>query len=223
MAQSSANSKSLFDLATVKYGELKAIDHSIPSARRLKLAMPDATPEIIDSVITNQLALIANRIGSDLFASMPAAVLEQFAVMAITRGHDGAGMISDLISSFMVAYQTPETSAKAIQHLIGLKGLRTNATEVNNPVPAPVLKAYQVGETDIVAAYDPAGAIETLQKFNGDPSCTFDLDEVNLISDDMLDCRTGYDNDEKEIVVLEQTLREQMAELTEPGYLHGWE
>lgn len=84
------------------------------------------------------------------------------------------------------------------------------------------LFAYQVGDNDIVAAYDPAGAIQVLCEFNG---CGNDFDEndVELVSDKMLDNTEAFDVDEGKAFTLEKTLRQELAELAEPAYLHGWE
>lgn len=86
------------------------------------------------------------------------------------------------------------------------------------------LKAYQVGDNDIVAAYDPVGAIAVLCEFSG--CCQpddFDERDVELVSDKVLDSTEAYDQDEGKVVALEQTLRQELAALTEPAYLHGWE
>lgn len=84
------------------------------------------------------------------------------------------------------------------------------------------LIAYQVGDNDIVAAYDTTGAIQVLEDFtNG--GYDFDEDDVELVSDKMLDNTEVYDQDEGKIVTLDKTLRQELAELTEPAYLHGWE
>jgi hypothetical protein len=85
------------------------------------------------------------------------------------------------------------------------------------------LKAYQVGDNDIVAAYDPAGAIQVLCNFGGFPDDEFQIDEVVAVSDALLDNRQAFDQDEGQVVTLEKSLREELAALTEPGYLHGWE
>lgn len=85
-----------------------------------------------------------------------------------------------------------------------------------------VLRAYQVGDNDIVAAYDPAGAIKVLSDFAGYGD-DFDESEVDLVSDKMLDNTEAFDIDEGKTITLEKTLRQELAELTEPAYLHGWE
>lgn len=84
------------------------------------------------------------------------------------------------------------------------------------------LFAYQVGDNDIVAAYDPAGAIKVLSDFAGYGD-DFDESEVDLVSDKMLDNTEAFDIDEGKTITLEKTLRQELAELTEPAYLHGWE
>lgn len=39
----------------------------------------------------------------------------------------------------------------------------------------------------------------------------------------LLDNREAFDQDENQTLTLEKTLREELAALTAPGYLHGWE
>ncbi|MCY1359450.1 hypothetical protein D9M69_460210 [compost metagenome] len=90
-------------------------------------------------------------------------------------------------------------------------------------MPEETLKAYQVGECDIVAAYSPEGAIAVLCEFCSYPADEFDLDDVDLVSDQMLDTLEAYDQDEGKYVTLDKSLRQELAELTEPAYMHGWE
>ncbi len=89
-------------------------------------------------------------------------------------------------------------------------------------VEEQVLRAYQVGDNDIVAAYDPAGAIQVLVDFAGYGQ-DFDESDVEPVSDKMLDATEALDQDEGRTVRLEKTLRQELEELTEPAYLHGWE
>lgn len=84
------------------------------------------------------------------------------------------------------------------------------------------LRAYQVGDNDIVAAYDPAGAIQVLEDFTIG-GYGFDEDDVDLVSDKMLDNTEAFDQDEGKTITLEKTLRQELAERTEPGYLCGLE
>jgi hypothetical protein len=86
-----------------------------------------------------------------------------------------------------------------------------------------LLKAYQVGDNDIVAAYDVAGAIKVLAEMGGYSPDDFDEDDVELVSDMVLDNTEAYDEDEAKIVTLDKTLREELEALTEPAYLCGWE
>lgn len=81
------------------------------------------------------------------------------------------------------------------------------------------LFAYQVGDNDIVAAYDPAGAIKVLVDFAG----YGDDFDVELVSDKVLDATDAYDQGEGKTIALDKTLRQELAELTEPAYLCGWE
>lgn len=99
----------------------------------------------------------------------------------------------------------------------------STATAQTTPVCAQPLIAFQVGDNDIVAAFDPAGAIKVLCDFCGYPDNEYQLDEVEAVSDAVLDNREAFDQDENKTVTLEKTLREELSALTEPGYLHGWE
>ncbi|KSW22801.1 MULTISPECIES: hypothetical protein [unclassified Pseudomonas] len=90
-------------------------------------------------------------------------------------------------------------------------------------MPEKTLKAYQVGDNDIVAAYDPAGAIEVMCEECGYVEEDFALDEVVLVRDEVLDVMQAYDQDEGKVVPLEKSLRQELAELTEPAYMLGWE
>jgi len=90
-------------------------------------------------------------------------------------------------------------------------------------MPEKTLKAYQVGDNDIVAAYDPAGAIEVMCEECGYVEEDFALDEVVLVRDEVLDVMQAYDQDEGKVVPLEKSLRQELAELTEPAHMVGWE
>ncbi|MEP9320450.1 hypothetical protein ABKS89_25115 [Pseudomonas sp. LABIM340] len=65
-------------------------------------------------------------------------------------------------------------------------------------MPEQALKAYQVGDYDIVAAYDEAGAIRVLldQLGAADNHYGYTLGDVKLVSDAVLDNRQAYDQDE---------------------------
>ncbi|MCE4073504.1 MULTISPECIES: hypothetical protein [Pseudomonas] len=90
-------------------------------------------------------------------------------------------------------------------------------------MPEQTLKAYQVGDNDIVAAYDEAGAIAVLCEDSGYDLEDFTLDQVTLVRDEVLDVMQAYDQDEAKVVPLEKSLRQELAELTEPAYMVGWE
>jgi hypothetical protein len=74
--------------------------------------------------------------------------------------------------------------------------------------PNNLLKAYQVGDNDIVAAFDEEGAIEVLVLYTG-CSKTSDYNK-----DEDVTGLTG-----KEI----GTLRDWLNELNEPEYMYGWD
>lgn len=217
----------LLAIAEAKYAEACATPYGIETGRRIELA--SARADAIRPAIIAQLMGMGRRLGAHFLAQTPAVALEQFAINAIINDHDAAALIKSLINSYMLAYITPETTTRAFEHLRGLEQLHaTVASSIKSPLAAgeqseKQLKAYQVGDNDIVAAYDPAGAIAFLCQYCGYPKDAFDEADVSLVNDAMLDNRTAYDTDENMFVTLEKTLREQMAELTEPGYLHGWE
>lgn len=88
------------------------------------------------------------------------------------------------------------------------------------------LKAYQVGDCDVVAAYTPEQAFEVLNEMAGytqDGVFSFELNDVKLVDDQVLDATMYYDLDEGKTVHLETTLRQDLLVLTEAGYLYGWE
>lgn len=91
------------------------------------------------------------------------------------------------------------------------------------PVNWRPLIAYQVGDTDIVAAYTPEEAIAVLCSENDADPDDYTLDDVSLVPDSLLDSLKGFDPDEGEVVVLETSMRQDIAILSEPSYVHGWE
>lgn len=233
MEKQSQHQQHLRNIAKAKYAEVQALDHGIATGRRLELAGSGLTPDTIEAALIAQFVDIGRRLGSEFLHNTPAVALEQLAVMAITRNHDTAGLIKSLINSFMIAYITPETSEQAFGHLVSLEALRTEIAHTRSAMhaapattaeqPPQQLTAYQVGDNDIVAAHDPAGAIKVLCDYCGYPGDEFGIDEVELVSDAKLDSRTAFDIDEGTLETLEKTLREEMATLTEPSYLYGWE
>ncbi len=89
------------------------------------------------------------------------------------------------------------------------------------------LKAYQVGDCDIVAAYTPEGAIKVLNLMCGysedDNAYDLTVEDVKLVSESILDARSYYDLDDAVVVHLETSLREDLAAMTSPQYVYGWE
>lgn len=85
------------------------------------------------------------------------------------------------------------------------------------------LKAYQVGDCDVVAAYDEAGAIRVLEEMCGYTDGEFSHYDVKLVSSERLDSKQAFDIDEGVMIDLESTLREDIAAMTEPTYCYGWE
>lgn len=88
---------------------------------------------------------------------------------------------------------------------------------------SPSLKAYQVGDNDIVAAFTPKGAITVLCEQGGYPKSEFTLADVQLVGRKLLDCREMWCQDEHKVEKLETSLRQDVAAHTEPAYMYGWE
>jgi hypothetical protein len=94
---------------------------------------------------------------------------------------------------------------------------------INEPCKQ-ILSAYQVGDYDIVAAYTPAGAIALLLEMNGEGMADdYAEDEVVLVGDKFLDSLEVFNQDEGKTEKLETSLRQDVAALTAPAYMFGWE
>lgn len=82
-----------------------------------------------------------------------------------------------------------------------------------------LLTPYQVGENDVVAAYDEEEAIEVLCLYTGcnhtnEFDKSVDVTDLTKNLDEMLKDEDGNDLN---------TLRAWVEELTEPQYMYGWE
>lgn len=120
------DNKSLGEIQQVvqqKLDEVASIPFGMLTGRRLQVA--NHSSESVRALITAQLIDIGARVGPDFLRQTPAVALEQFAVVAMARGEDSAGLLKSLINSFIVAYTAPETASHAIAHLEGLEALRT--------------------------------------------------------------------------------------------------
>lgn len=85
------------------------------------------------------------------------------------------------------------------------------------------LIAYQVGDNDIVAAYSPEGAISVLCEVTGEEREEYALNSVERVSDKHLDSLEAFNEDEGTTETLETSLRQDVAKLTKPTYMYGWE
>lgn len=98
--------------------------------------------EITDDQLRAGLALtfrdIAERLGIQFFQAIPPAAMEQFALRTIMRNEDCAGLLKSLINSFMITYQTEETSDEAYGHLVGLESLRAKVAQARGVTYTPV-------------------------------------------------------------------------------------
>lgn len=129
-------------------------------------------------------------------------------------GHDKAGSRSGDFGSIAIDAKRPELGAPSA-NFVPVDVLLS---------PELKLQAYQVGDNDIVAAYDPAGAIEVLKKASdGDYDDLEPERDVFIVSDKWLDATEVFDQDEGKLVPMEKTLRTQLAEITEPQHMWGWE
>lgn len=91
------------------------------------------------------------------------------------------------------------------------------------PIGVSTLIAYRVGDYDIVAAFDPQDAIAVLcEQTDRDPT-EYELSEVELVSDKHLDALEVFNQDEGKTERLKTSLRQDMAKLTVPTYMYGWE
>lgn len=93
------------------------------------------------------------------------------------------------------------------------------ADKLLKKVSSRTLIAYQVGDNDVVAAYDKDGAVELLADY-----CGFDADEFHEDNSEVTDL-TGKLNvmlKDKEGNDLE-TLSDWIKRIDEPEYLYGWE
>lgn len=85
------------------------------------------------------------------------------------------------------------------------------------------LRAYQVGDSDVVAAYDPQGAIAAMCEQTGQALDEWELSDVKLVGNKRLDALEIYNQDEGVVEKLKTSLRQDLATLTKPAYLFGWE
>lgn len=91
------------------------------------------------------------------------------------------------------------------------------------PVDCPPLVAYYVGDSDIVAAYTPEGALAVFCQQTGQDVDEFTVAEVIPVEAQYLDALQVYNRAEATMETLETTLREDLAALDAPAYLCGWE
>ena len=124
MTPESQYEEMLLQIAKTKYVEACSFEHGVATGRRLELAGYSLTAEELETAVVKQFVDIARRIGAEFLLKTPGVALEQFAIMAIMRNQDTAGLLKSLINSFLVAYMTPETSERAFTHLVGLESLR---------------------------------------------------------------------------------------------------
>lgn len=85
------------------------------------------------------------------------------------------------------------------------------------------LRAYQVGGSDVVAAFDPQGAIAALCEQTGQDLDEWDISEVVPVENERLDCLEIFNQDDGIYETLKTTLRQDLARLAGPTYMYGWE
>ncbi|MGO4801167.1 hypothetical protein ACEN2T_17955 [Pseudomonas sp. W22_MBD1_FP4] len=98
-----------------------------------------------------------------------------------------------------------------------------NQNPQNPVVGMQPLIAFQVGDYDIVAAFNPEGAIAVLCEQNGEDLDQYTVKDVELVGDKHLDSLEVYNQDEGKTEKLETSLRQDIAALTQPKYMYGWE
>ncbi len=100
--------------------------------RRFQLA--GASEQEMRSILTQGYSEILASIGADLFAKMPAAIMEQFLIMTITKNHNTRGLLVGLIQSFTTGYAVPQTNDHATKMLEQIEGLAKTARDTNNEI-----------------------------------------------------------------------------------------
>ncbi|WP_321820726.1 MULTISPECIES: hypothetical protein [unclassified Burkholderia] len=103
----------------------RKVEEAMAILPRLEIA-PDGIPLTSEErrwMLTSSFREIAKATSLDNLACAPAAMLEQFAVMALRRNHNVKGELVQLIRVFMMAYANPETSEAASQCLVAMEQL----------------------------------------------------------------------------------------------------
>jgi hypothetical protein len=80
------------------------------------------------------------------------------------------------------------------------------------------LKAYQVGDNDMVVHYTAEEAAAFLCTYAGYPNGEITADDVELVSEEFLDMPMVEEDGSPA-----EPLRGAVLAATEPFYLHGWE
>jgi len=99
-----------------------------------RLALGGVSGSEMGSILRQGYAEILASIGADLFAKMPAAIMEQFLITTITKNHNTRGLLVGLIQSFTASYAVPQTSDIAHEELKRLESLAQAAIAANNDV-----------------------------------------------------------------------------------------
>ena len=108
------------------------VDAALQQTFRLELADASGTPFAPNERREHLLILFSEMmkgIGRDRFAETPVEVLDQFSVMSVVQNHDTAGLLRSLVNAFMVAYCTPETTARAYLTLLAIEVLRVEVAQ----------------------------------------------------------------------------------------------
>lgn len=87
----------------------------------------------------------------------------------------------------------------------------------------PALKGYQVGDCDIVAAFTRKQAIAVFCEQSGFPKSDYSAADVERVSAKTLDSLQVFNIDEGVEETLATSLRQDIAALSEPSYMYGWE
>lgn len=130
MPINTAGEKQLAEIQQViqqKLDEVESLPFGMLTGRRLQIANHGSAQ--VREMISLQLASIGARVGADFLRETPAVALEQFAIVAMARDEDAAGLLKSLINSFIVAYTAPETAGHAVAHLEGIEALRKEVAE----------------------------------------------------------------------------------------------
>lgn len=99
-----------------------------------RLALGRVSKGEMQTILKQGYSEILASIGADLFAKMPATIMEQFLITTIVKNHNTRGLLVGLIQSFTASYAVPQTSDIAHAGLESMEALAQMAIKANDEV-----------------------------------------------------------------------------------------